>query len=336
MIRPSLSVVMPFRNESAHMEEALRSLAEQTMDDFEVLMVDDRSEDGSTDLALRWEERDDRFRLLRSRGRGIVDSLNLGLSAARAEWIARFDADDVCLPRRFEEQLDLAETLGPGYVVSCLVESFPERLVSSGFRSYERWLNSLVEPEILERNLLRESPIPHPTAMYSRRTVLGAGGYRSLGVPEDYELWLRLWKMGMRFVKCPRMLLRWRERPDRLSRTDPRYSLSSFYRLKAMYIRYVPAIVGDEVVVWGSGQTGRRLSKWLRREGISIRAFVDVAEGRVGSTMRGVPIVSPGGLKALRGLPVLVASRGPGAREEICSWLNSMGYRDWQDYVVCA
>ncbi|MBD3370809.1 hypothetical protein GF402_10675 [Candidatus Fermentibacteria bacterium] len=91
------------------------------------------------------------------------------------------------------------------------------------------------------------------------------------------------------------MLLRWRERPDRLSRTDSRYSVSSFYQLKAIYIRYVPPIVDDEVVMWGSGQTGRRLSQCLRREGISIRAFVDVAEGRFGSTMRGALIVFPGG-----------------------------------------
>jgi cellulose synthase/poly-beta-1,6-N-acetylglucosamine synthase-like glycosyltransferase len=334
--RSALSVVIPFRDEADYLDEALRSLSEQTLEDFEVVMVDDHSQDGSTEIAREWQRSDPRFRVLASEGRGIVDSLNTGLRAAGGEWIARFDADDVCLPERLELQLDMALRLGPGHVVSCLVESFPRERVSTGFRAYERWLNSLRDPEQLERNIFRESPIPHPSAVYSRRAVLGAGGYRSVGVPEDYELWLRLWKLGKRFRKYPRVLLRWRERPDRLSRTDPRYSLSSFYRLKAMYVRFAPAVSDGRVVVWGSGQTGRRLSKWLDREGLSVVAFVDVAEGRIGSHLRGAPIVSPEELPTFSGIPVLVASRGLGAREEICSYLDCRGYRNWLDYVVCA
>ncbi|MBD3370810.1 glycosyltransferase [Candidatus Fermentibacteria bacterium] len=73
MTHPSLSVLMPFRNEAARMEEALQSLAEQTRDDFEVVMVNDRSDDGSTELAQGREAENNRFRLLRSGGWGVPE-----------------------------------------------------------------------------------------------------------------------------------------------------------------------------------------------------------------------------------------------------------------------
>ena len=72
----------------------------------------------------------------------------------------------------------------------------------------------------IEHNLFVESPIPHPTAFFNRKAVIEAGGYRNLGLPEDYELWLRLWSLGFKFFRVPKTLLAWRERKDRFSRTS--------------------------------------------------------------------------------------------------------------------
>jgi len=332
---PPVSVVLPFRDEEAYLEGALASLAGQDMPDFEAVMVDDGSTDGSAEIARRWAERDRRFRLVQSGGSGLVEALNTGLARCRGEWVARMDADDESLPMRLGLQLRAAEESGTRTVVSCLVELFPRERVSEGMGLYMRWLNGLTGPEEIERSMFVESPLAHPSAFYHRRTVLAAGGYRDLGVPEDYELWLRLWKLGLGFRKVEEVLLRWRERPDRLSRSSPTYARQRFYRLKAMYLGLVPALACGRAVLWGSGQSGRRLSRWLLREGLDIEAFVDVAPSRIGHRMRGRPIVAPERLESMRGLPVLVCTRSPQAMKEIESWLRASGRREWEDFLLC-
>ena len=305
------------------------------MQDFEVVMVDDGSQDESVDIARQWSRRDRRFRLLSGGEAGLVPALNSGLRACRGRWVARMDADDICHPQRLGLQLDEARLGGPMVVVSCLVRIFPRSAVSRGMELYAQWLNSVTDAGSIQRSLFVESPIPHPSAFFHRDTVLGAGGYRDLGVPEDYELWLRLWKLGLGFTKVDRVLLDWRDREDRLSRSSPVYAMQRFYRLKAMYLGLAPALAGGKAILWGSGQTGRRLSRWLIREGLRIEAFVDVAPNRIGHRMRGRPIVPPRELEALGDIPVLVCTRSPQAREEIAHWLKSSGRREWEDYIIC-
>jgi glycosyltransferase involved in cell wall biosynthesis len=332
---PLVSVVVPFRDCEEYIGDALSSLEAQTLEDFEVVMVDDSSSDRSSRIAASWSSRDGRFRLVDARGSGLVDALNTGLDRSRGRWIARFDADDISLPGRLQAQLELARSTGERSVVSCMVRSFPDSEVSRGFRGYEGWLNSLLDHDEIEREIFVESPVPHPTAFFSRTAVQAEGGYSDLGLPEDYELWLRLWSRGFRFARVPEVLVYWRERKDRFSRTSPVYSLTRFYRLKAAYLGHVPALRGKEVLVAGSGQTARRLASCILREGFSIGAFIDPSPDR-GRTLKGVEVIGPGGMDRFAGWPVLVASRAPGAREEICSLLEARGLSNWHDFVVCA
>ena len=107
-----ISVVLPARNAAATLPAALESLAAQSLDDFEVLAVNDGSDDGGAtrDVIAAFASRDARFRLLDRPPGGIVAALSAGLAAARGRFIARMDADDVCHPRRLELQ---ARTLTP-------------------------------------------------------------------------------------------------------------------------------------------------------------------------------------------------------------------------------
>jgi glycosyltransferase involved in cell wall biosynthesis len=328
-------VVFPFRDARPFISDALESLGAQTMDDFEVVMVDDSSGDGSSADAEEAARRDGRFRLVRARGAGLVDALNTGLEDSTGKWIARFDADDLCMPGRLEAQLALAERTGEHSVVSCRVRSFPDGEITDGYREYCDWINSLTDHAEIERGIFIESPVPHPTAFFSRRCILEEGAYAGGGLPEDYELWLRLWSRGYTFHRVPEVLVEWRERPDRLSRMSPVYSLTRFYRLKASYLRHVPALSEGRILVAGSGQTARRLAGFLLREGFEIGAFIDPDPGG-GRKLRGIEVGGPEVLDGHAGWPVLVASRAPGARERICAFLEQRGLRNWLDYVVCA
>jgi len=332
---PAVSVVLPFKDSESFLETALDSLVSQTFADFEVIMVDDGSSDSSRCIANGFCLRDTRFKLCQG-GRGLVKALNSGLSHARGKWIARFDSDDICHPGRLSSQLAAAEESGEKTVVSCRVRSFPDSAVSLGYRRYESWINRLESPEDIEHNLFVESPVPHPSVFYSREAVIEAGGYSDCGLPEDYELWLRLWSLGFRFVRVPKTLLAWRERPDRFSRVSSVYSLTSFYRAKAKYLGLVPCLQGKKVFVAGAGQTARRLGKHIQREGFVIQAFlspVPVPEGRL---LRGCPVVDISSWENIQGLPIVVASRKPGAAQAMQGFLEGKGLVNWKDFVLCS
>lgn len=331
-----VSVVLPFRNEARWLPGALESLKGQTIERFEVVLVNDGSTDDSAGIVQECCQGDSRFRSVDSEGVGLVNALNTGLGTARGEWVARFDADDFCHPQRLSRQLALALSLGPRSVVSCMVRCFPDKDVSTGYRNYEKWLNGLISHELICRDIFVESPLAHPSAFFHREAVIGAGGYRDLGLPEDYELWLRLWSRGFRFEKVPRVLLGWRERPDRFSRRSSRYSLSSFYRTKAMYLSMLPLFREKKVVVAGSGQTARRLSRWMTAEGFRIEAFLSADPRQDGGTLRGVPVVCSDRIGEYAGVPVVAASREQGARERIRSFLTDRGLSEGQDFIVCA
>lgn len=331
-----VSVVLPYKNEARWLPDALASLQRQTHEKFEVVLVNDCSTDDSTCIVNGFCLSDRRFRSVDSGGAGLVSALNTGLAAARGEWVARLDADDFCHPQRLALQLAMALTLGERCVVSCMVRCFPEKAVSSGYRGYEKWLNTLCTHDLISRDIFVESPIAHPSAFFNREAVIEAGGYRDLGLPEDYELWLRLWSMGFRFEKVPRVLLGWRERPDRFSRTSSCYSLSSFYRTKAMYLATLQMFREKRVVFAGSGQAARRLSRWMLAGGFRIEAFLCADPGQDGSTLRGIPVVDSERVSEFRGIPVVAASREMGARERIRSFLTDRGMVEGRDFVVCA
>lgn len=335
MIMPVISVVLPFRNGQKYFAEALESLLIQSFDNFEVLLVDDGSSDNSVEIAEKYIEADNRFYLVTNQGSGLVDALNTGLAKATGEWIARMDCDDICSPDRFSKQLTLARKCGEKIVISCMVKSFREDGITAGYAAYDEWINGLIEPSEIEENIFVESPVPHPTAFFNRKAVLSEGGYMERVLPEDYELWLRLWSRGFAFRRVPKVLLRWRDMPERFSRTSSKYSLTSFYKLKARYLTLAPCMKNKEILIAGSGQAARRFAKCLENEGFQIVAFVDPAEGRAGQVLRGKSVIGIDDMSDYEGIPIAVVSRAPGARDAIRQFLNNRGLTEMKDYIVC-
>ncbi|MFH1464575.1 MAG: glycosyltransferase [Pseudomonadota bacterium] len=237
---PCVSVLLPVYDAAPTLSQALSSLWAQTFTRFEVVAVDDGSEDGCGDLLRREAGRDSRLRPLFGPHAGLVPALNRGLQACRGRYVARMDADDLAHPERLARQVELLEATPAVSVASCLVESFPRHQVGEGFRIYEAWLNSLVSHTDICREIFIESPIPHPTAVMRRLELLQLGGYRDVGWPEDYDLWLRYRAAGKVFAKVPQVLLWWREHGGRLTHTDRRYSVENFLRAKAHFLAAGP------------------------------------------------------------------------------------------------
>jgi glycosyltransferase involved in cell wall biosynthesis len=333
---PTLSVLLPCYNAETTIEECLHSLKIQTLLDFEVIIVNDGSTDHTCEIIKKWAAEDPRFKPITQEHSGIVVALNTGLSLCTADYVARMDADDRCHPERFARQITYLKDNPQVAVVGCLVQGFPQAQVREGFRIYIEWLNSLVENEQIRQQIFIESPLAHPSVTYRRALILEAGGYQEHGWPEDYDLWLRLYLGRGQFGKVAEFLFEWREYPQRLTRTDSRYSLENFIRAKAYYLTQGPLADRDAVIIWGAGMLGRRLSKHLLRQNSPIRGFIDIDPRKIGHLRYGVPILPPASLPDLwkqYQKPVVLAAVGArGARQLIRQQLNTLSLQEGRDW----
>ncbi len=335
MPEPVVSILMPVFNGAATVEESVRSLTEQTFGDFEIVAVDDGSSDGSGALLDGLALRDSRIRVIHLPHAGLIPALNSGLAECRGDFIARMDADDICHLDRLRLQVDLMRERPDVSVCGSLVKSFPPEEVKGGFLKYEAWLNSLVTHEEIARDIFVESPLAHPSVMMRAADLWAVGGYREMGWPEDYDLWLRFHAAGKRFAKAPAVLLYWREHRTRLTFTDSRYSLENFMRVKAHFLAAVVAEKGWPLIVWGAGMTGRRLTKHLVREGAAPVAVVDIDPKKIGGTLRGIPVIAPEDLCGYADAFVVTAVGSQSAREIVRGRLLDMGRRETADFL-CA
>lgn len=336
MRAPAVSVLMPAYNAMAYLCEAVESVQAQDFTDWELVAIDDGSQDKTLALLEKASAADTRIRVIPQPHRGLVAALNTGLAACRAPLVARMDADDRMHPTRLRRQAEFLATHPEVAVVGSLVECFPAEHIQEGLQRYQEWLNSLVTHEQIVRDLFVESPFAHPSVMFRREVVLRAGGYQDHGWPEDYDLWLRLFLAGVRFAKVPEVLHSWRDRPDRLTRTHEAYSLRNFRRLKIHYLGQCFLTGSTPVWIWGAGRGGKAWAAALEEAHIPIAGHVDIDPKKIGRTRRGRPVIAPSDLPPPGQHPVLVTVGVKGAREQIRSHLDRLGYVEGRHYVCVA
>jgi GT2 family glycosyltransferase len=331
---PTVTVLLPVRDEAAYLPEALESLSAQTFPDFEVLVIDDGSTDGSVEIAEAHAREDDRFSVIRQGTAGIVAALERGRAEARGSLIARMDGDDVALPERLEAQVEaLAESLA---ACGGRISYFPEEAVRDGARRYERWLNGLVTEEAAARDVFVECPLPHPALTIRAEVLAAIGGYRDSGWPEDYDLILRLWAAGHRFRNVEAPVLHWRDHAERRSRSDPAYSLDAFVRCKVHHLSATLLPRFPSVLVWGAGPVGKSFARELQTQGSTVAAFVDVDPRKVGHDVHGAPVVSIEDAPSFRESFAIGAVAGEVARAEIREAVAAEGRQDGVDFVAVA
>ncbi len=331
-----IAVLLPARNAAATVRAAAVSILRQTERDLTLVCVDDGSRDRTGEILARLAERDRRVRVFRGTGEGIARALERGRGACDAEVIARMDADDVAHPCRLALQLEALRSDRSLAAVGGRVRLFPRRELRAGMIRYAAWLNALVTPELVDRDLLVEAPLVHPATAIRAGALAAAGGWRDGPFPEDYDLWLRLSATDGRLTNLPALVLDWRDGPARATRTDPRYALERHVALKCAHL--AEHVIGrrTEVVLWGAGPTGKAFADALRAEDIGVRAFLEVDPAKIGRTCRGAPVLSHTEAVRFRGIPILVAVGAPGARELIRAELRAAGLAELRDFWCVA
>jgi len=283
--------------------------------DDQVVVVDDGSQDSPKAACPK----DGRITWLEQGPLGIAAALETGRRECIHPYIARMDIDDLTLPGRVEVQTAILDDCPNVAVVGGRAEIFREDGVSNeGMRRYVDWVNGL---ENLHAALLVESPIFHPAVMMRAESIAAVGGYRAGDFPEDYDLWLRLVQAGFKLAAVPNTVVRIRDRPGRLTRTDARYRMAAFEGLKRDWLQANVLKKTRRVVVWGAGKSGRRWLRWLLAEGYDVVAVID---DFVGTERQGIPVFRPSALSSLELECLFVAVGARGARSTIRGQLHGL------------
>lgn len=197
-----VSVVMPVYNAMPYLPQAVESVLGQTFSDFEFIILNDASTDGSAEYLSRI--RDARVRVVHCHREGLAGIANRATELAASDLVARIDADDIAAPNRLEMQLALMLAAPDLVVCGCQADV----INIQGLRTGGYWYPTSDAGVRFE--LLSRCAFPHPGVVYRRRAALEAGGYAAhCGPSEDYDLWTRMALHG-RFANCPETLLQYR------------------------------------------------------------------------------------------------------------------------------
>ncbi len=193
---PLVSVVMPVFNGEKYVFHAVESILHQTFQNFEFIIVDDGSSDGTSGILS--SIKDKRVKIITfASNRGIVDALNEGISYASGMYIARQDADDISLPKRIEKQIRCIGS-DPGLVLVATGIKIIADEITDALKSIEAFYCSYGTKQEVRRQFRNlNSPIAHPTVLFRKIAFEEAGGYRKeFEFCEDTDLWYRMLERG--------------------------------------------------------------------------------------------------------------------------------------------
>ncbi|MCX6701647.1 MAG: glycosyltransferase family 2 protein [Candidatus Zambryskibacteria bacterium] len=208
--KPKITVFIPLYNNEKYIGKTIESILKQTYQDFEILIIDDKSTDKSVEIVMSYN--DPRIRLMHNdKNEGVVYTRNRGLEETHTDYIAILDSDDISLPTRLEEQIKFLET----HHDFALVGTWTEIIDSMGNKTGVVWKND-ISPEMIPMILLFQNCFSQSSVMIRMKAV-EQNRYRSPDTDEDYDLWIQIskkWKMW----NIPKILTQYRTHQTNISK----------------------------------------------------------------------------------------------------------------------
>lgn len=332
----SVSVILPVYNGAEFLQTCVKSILNQTLQNFELIIVNDGSSDETERIANQFASFDQRVKLITIPHSGVAFAFNAGIQVANSEYIARMDADDEMHTERLEKQKSFLDQRSDIGVVSSLVKFGGDREAKQGYALHVDWINTLITHEDIFLNRFVESPVCNPSVMFRKCLIEIHGAARQGNFPEDYEMWLRWLQGGVRFAKVEQELHIWNDPPQRITRNDDRYSNDAFERAKLPYLieEIKKFQYGREVYVCGAGRVTRQRSDLLLSAGIEISGYIDVDPSKVGKVYNNIPVYGIEHITNAQQQFILSTVGNRGAREAIRQMLLDRNFTVGSDFVL--
>jgi glycosyltransferase involved in cell wall biosynthesis len=256
-----ISILLPFKNEASFILNCFESIANQTEKDFEVIAVDDHSEDDSHQIALNFSKKDKRFNVIKNAGTGVIKALQTAYTVSRGQYISRQDADDLMPVHKLKTLKTLLDGKGPGHIATGKVQYFSNDELKEGFRKYESWLNDLCIYRNHYEHIFKECVICSANWLMYKADFEKLNYFETVFYPEDYFLVFKLKELNFKIECTEEVTHLWRDHPNRASRTSALYQNQNFFPLKIYFLKKFYS--SHKFVLWGAGPNGKELAQKL-------------------------------------------------------------------------
>ena len=281
----TISILLPFKNEENYIEECLNSILLQSYTDWQLIAVDDHSDDQGR--AILEENKDPRIEVYTNEGKGILPALQTAQKHIKGSYVTRMDADDIMPMYKLENLLKIVRSKTGGIVATGAVNYFSDEEISEGYQRYEKWLNKTADGERFYKRIYRECTVASANWMMRIADFNEMSGYNKLKYPEDYDMLFHWRKYGFQIKSCEQMTHLWREHPQRTSRNSDVYQQESFFRLKLSY--FLEEFKEHPLYLIGTEKKGQLIALLLQEHQASFRWFTHEKQ-KTGSTKQGVTL----------------------------------------------
>lgn len=332
MEEPTVSILTPFKNTERFLEECITSILQQTYQNWELLIIDDHSDDDGYSLVENYAKKDNRIKLLKNNGNGIIDALKLAYKNSSGSLITRMDSDDIMLPNKLEVLVNNLKKHGKKHVAVGLVEYFNANGVGPGYKSYELWLNELTKTGNNYDEIYKECVIPSPCWMIHREDFQTCGGFNPNIYPEDYDLTFRFYKYGFKCIPCDKVLHKWRDYSTRTSRTHEHYAQNHFTTLKVHHFLDIDYDSSKTLVIWGAGTKGKLMASLFIDKNIPFEWICD-NPNKIGKDIYGKQLLNFDALAKIKNPQSLITVANKQAQKEIKGYLDRLNLQAFKDYI---
>jgi len=326
-----ISILIPFKNTSKFLPECLDSIIKQTHTNWEVVLVDDNSDDDSYALVKSYSEIDNRFKVYKNPGNGIIEALRFAYGLSKGDLITRMDSDDIMMGHKLETLYSNLNSKGIGHIAVGLVKYFSEDGISPGYKSYEQWLNKLTLTGDNYSEIYKECVIPSPCWMLYRKDLDKIDAFRPNNYPEDYDLTFRCYEYGLKCIPCDSVLHLWRDYPTRTSRTHEHYAQNYFLEIKLRYFLRLDYDRSRPLAIWGAGNKGKVIAKMLIDVQISFFWICDNPK-KIGKDIYGQQLLDFKQLEHMENAQSLITVANPKAQKEIRQYMAEHNMHSATDY----
>ncbi|MEA1787485.1 glycosyltransferase [Arenibacter sp. GZD96] len=320
-----ISILIPFKNTAAFLPECFDSILNQTYTHWEIIAVDDGSEDESWSLVQSYATKHSNIKLRSNHGKGIIPALQTAYKASCGDLITRMDSDDIMTANKLNVLATSLLRKGAGHVAIGKVRYFSKSGISDGYARYEKWLNGLTQNGTNYTEIYKECVIPSPCWMVYKTDLDRCNAFDLDRYPEDYDLAFRFYEMGLQCIPCSEILHLWRDYAHRTSRTSVHYAQNYFLDIKLYYFLKLDRDAERPLVLWGAGGKGKSIAKKLIESQIHFYWLCD-NPNKIGKKIYGIEMLHFNVLSQLKKPQSIITVANYDAQKHIRNHLHGLGY----------
>lgn len=330
--QPLVSIIMAAKDTAPYIAECLDSIVAQTYTNWELIAINDHSEDATPEIIAKYAARDSRIKLVHSERRKLIPALKEGYVHCNGPLMNRMDSDDRMPADKLEVMVTEWLKHGKGHVIAGGTEHFrDDGEVGDGFQRYDRWLNQVARNQLHLQEIYRECVIPSHCWLLHKDDLDAVGAFDPEIYPEDYDLTFRMYRKGLKIVGIDKVLHHWRDRSDRISRTWEVYKDNRYYEMKLRYFLEVDHDPSRPMVLWGAGRNGKDMAKLLLNKDVDFHWVCD-NKRKIGHDVYGVIMQPTTAIAELENPQIIIVVASPEGQVEIERELSAFELKPREHY----